>query len=134
MKNVKDKIIMSAAVGFTAASGITPVFAQETTNAEVIKEDVEAKKTKKEKLEDSVKNAQENLDSAKATAKESKAGVDETKDTLDEVTVAQENQQEVVGSAYNTASDAINADLQPILDEISSLESQINDSKKKLEE
>lgn len=45
MKNVKDKIIMSAAVGFTAASGITPVFAQETTNAEVIKEDVEAKKT-----------------------------------------------------------------------------------------
>lgn len=40
---------MSAAVGFTAASGITPVFAQETTNAEVIKEDVEAKKTKKEK-------------------------------------------------------------------------------------
>ena len=28
---------MSAAVGFTAASGITPVFAQETTNAEVIK-------------------------------------------------------------------------------------------------
>lgn len=55
MKNVKDKIIMSAAVGFTAASGITPVFAQETTNAEVIKEDVEAKKTKKEKLEDSLK-------------------------------------------------------------------------------
>lgn len=43
LKNVKDKIIMSAAVGFTAASGITPVFAQETTNAEVIKEDVEAK-------------------------------------------------------------------------------------------
>lgn len=134
MKNVKDKIIMSAAVGFTAASGITPVFAQETTNAEVIKEDVEAKKTKKEKLEDSVKNAQENLDAAKATAKESKASVDEAKDTLDEVTAAQENQQEVVDSAYNTADDAINADLQPILDEISSLESQINDSKKELEE
>ena len=134
MKNVKDKIIMSAAVGFTAASGITPVFAQETTNAEVIKEDVEAKKTKKEKLEDSVKNAQENLDSAKATAKESKASVDEAKDTLDEVTAAQENQQEVVDSAYNTANDAINVDLQPILDEISSLESQINDSKKELEE
>lgn len=134
MKNVKDKIIISAAVGFTAASGITPVFAQETTNAEVIKEDVEAKKTKKEKLEDSVKNAQENLDSAKATAKESKAGVDEAKDTLDEVTVAQENQQEVVDSAYNMANNAINVDLQPILDEISSLESQINDSKKELEE
>ena len=134
MKNVKDKIIMSAAVGFTAASGITPVFAQETTNAEVIKEDVEAKKTKKEKLEDSVKNAQENLDAAKATAKESKASVDEAKDTLDEVTAAQENQQEVVDSAYNTANDAINVDLQPILDEISSLESQINDSKKELEE
>lgn len=125
---------MSAAVGFTAASGITPVFAQETTNAEVIKEDVEAKKTKKEKLEDSVKNAQENLDAAKATAKESKASVDEAKDTLDEVTAAQENQQEVVDSAYNTANDAINVDLQPILDEISSLESQINDSKKELEE
>lgn len=56
---------MSAAVGFTAASGITPVFAQETTNAEVIKEDVEAKKTKKEKLEDSVKTAKSNLDDVK---------------------------------------------------------------------
>lgn len=39
---------MSAAVGFTAASGITPVFAQETTNAEVIKEDVEAKDKERE--------------------------------------------------------------------------------------
>lgn len=56
---------MSAAVGFTAASGITPVFAQETTNAEVIKEDVEAKKTQKEKLEDSVKTAKSNLDDVK---------------------------------------------------------------------
>lgn len=47
MKNVKDKIIISAAVGFTAASGITPVFAQETTNAEVIKEDVEQRRQRK---------------------------------------------------------------------------------------
>lgn len=69
MKNVKDKIIISAAVGFTAASGITPVFAQETTNAEVIKEDVEEKKTKKEKLEDSVKTAKSNLDDVKKVKK-----------------------------------------------------------------
>lgn len=79
MKNVKDKIIISAAVGFTAASGITPVFAQDTTNAEVIKEDVEEKKTKKEKLEDSVKTAKSNLDDVKKVTDEKKADTDAAK-------------------------------------------------------
>lgn len=50
MKNVKDKIIITAAVGFTAAStvtsmNLTPVFAKNSTNTSVVKEDVDAKKT-----------------------------------------------------------------------------------------
>ena len=43
MKNVKDKIIITAAVGFIAAStvtsmNLTPVFAKDTTNTSVVNE------------------------------------------------------------------------------------------------
>ena len=84
MKNVKDKLIISAAVGFTAASTITtsnltPVFAKENVSTGVIKEDVEAKKTKKEKLEDSVKTAKSNLDDVKKVTDEKKADADAAK-------------------------------------------------------
>lgn len=134
MKNVKDKIIMSAAVGFTAASGITPVFAQETTNAEVIKEDVEAKKTKKEKLEDSVKTAKSNLDDVKKVSDEKKADADAAKKELEYVSAAQDKQYAVVENQYDKAYGSVNEDYQALLSKASDLEEEIASKKAELDQ
>ena len=134
MKNVKDKIIMSAAVGFTAASGITPVFAQETTNAEVIKEDVEAKKTKKEKLEDSVKTAKSNMDDVKKVSDEKKADADAAKKELEYVSAAQDKQYAVVENQYDKAYGSVNEDYQALLSKASDLEEEIASKKAELDQ
>ena len=134
MKNVKDKIIMSAAVGFTAASGITPVFAQETTNAEVIKEDVEAKKTKKEKLEDSVKTAKSNLDDVKKVTDEKKADADAAKKELEDASAAQDKQYAVVENQYDKAFGSVNEDYQTLLSKASDLEKEIASKQAELDQ
>ena len=71
MKSVKDKLIITAAVGFTAASTMvnphfTNVLAEEIKDPAFVKEDASKTKTEKEKLEDSVKDAKSNLDEKKA--------------------------------------------------------------------
>ena len=71
MKSVKDKLIITAALGFTAASTMvnphfTNVLAEEIKDPAFVKEDASKTKTEKEKLEDSVKDAKSNLDEKKA--------------------------------------------------------------------
>lgn len=125
---------MSAAVGFTAASGITPVFAQETTNAEVIKEDVEAKKTKKEKLEDSVKTAKSNLDDVKKVSDEKKVDADAAKKELEDVSAAQDKQYAVVENQYDKAYGSVNEDYQALLSKASDLEEEIASKQAELDQ
>lgn len=138
MKNVKDKIIITAAVGFTAASTITPqnvtnVFAEELKNTEVVNVDVVAPKTKKEKLENSVKNAKSNLDDLKKIADEKKADVDEAKKALDEVTSSQMEQQKIVDSQYAASYDKVDKAYQELLGQITELENEYAAKKEALE-
>ena len=130
MKNVKDKLIISAAVGFTAASTITtsnltPVFAKENVSTGVIKEDVEAKKTKKEKLEDSVKTAKSNLDDVKKVTDEKKADADAAKKELEDASAAQDKQYAVVEDQYDKAYGSVNEEYQDLLNKASDLEQEI---------
>lgn len=138
MKNVKDKIIITAAVGFTAAStvtsmNLTPVFAKDTTNTSVVKEDVDAKKTKKEKLEDSVKTAKSNLDDVKKVTEEKKADSDAAKKELDAAIAAQDKQSGVVQEQYESVYGAKDQDYQNLLKLKSNLETEISNKQAELD-
>lgn len=138
MKNVKDKIIITAAVGFTAAStvtsmNLTPVFAKDSTNTSVVKEDVDAKKTKKEKLEDSVKMAKSNLDDVKKVAEEKKADSDAAKKELDAAIAAQDKQNGVVQEQYESVYGAKDQDYQNLLELMSNLETEISNKQAELD-
>lgn len=138
MKNVKDKIIITAAVGFTAAStvtsvGLTPIFAKDTTNTSVVKEDVDAKKTKKEKLEDSVKTAKSNLDDVKKVTEEKKADSDAAKKELDAAIAAQDKQSGVVQEQYESVYGAKDQDYQNLLKLMSNLETEISNKQAELD-
>lgn len=138
MKNVKDKIIITAAVGFTAAStvtsmNLTPVFAKDTTNTSVVKEDVDAKKTKKEKLEDSVKTAKSNLDDVKKVTEEKKADSDAAKKELDAAIAAQDKQSGVVQEQYESVYGAKDQDYQNLLKLMSNLEKSISNKQAELD-
>ena len=138
MKNVKDKIIITAAVGFTAAStvtsmNLTPVFAKNSTNTSVVKEDVDAKKTKKEKLEDSVKTTKSNLDDVKKVTEEKKANSDAAKKELDAATAAQDKQNGVVQEQYESVYGAKNQDYQNLLKLMGDLETEISNKQAELD-
>lgn len=138
MKNVKDKIIITAAVGFTAAStvtsmNLTPVFAKNSTNTSVVKEDVDAKKTKKEKLEDSVKTAKSNLDDVKKVTEEKKADSDAAKKELDAATAAQDKQSGVVQEQYESVYGAKDQDYQNLLKLMGDLEKSISNKQAELD-
>ena len=138
MKNVKDKIIITAAVGFTAAStvtsaNLTPIFAKDTTNTSVVKEDVDAKKTKKEKLEDSVKTAKSNLDDVKKVTEEKKADADAAKEELDAAMEAQDKQSSVVQKQYESVYGAKDQDYQNLLKLMTNLETEISNKQAALD-
>lgn len=138
MKNVKDKIIITAAVGFTAAStvtsmNLTPVFAKNSTNTSVVKEDVDAKKTKKEKLEDSVKTAKSNLDDVKKVTEEKKANSDAAKKELDAAIAAQDKQSGVVQKQYENVYDTKDQDYQNLLKLMDNLETEISNKQAALD-
>ena len=138
MKNVKDKIIITAAVGFTATStvtsmNLTPIFAKDTTNTSVVKEDVDAKKTKKEKLEDSVKTAKSNLDDVKKVTEEKKADSDVAKKELDAAIAAQDKQSGVVQEQYESVYGAKDQDYQNLLKLMSNLEKSISNKQAELD-
>lgn len=138
MKNVKDKIIITAAVGFTAAStvtsmNLTPVFAKNSTNTSVVKEDVDAKKTKKEKLEDSVKTAKSNLDDVKKVTEEKKADSDAAKKELDAAIAAQDKQNGVVQEKYESVYGAKDQEYQNLLKLMGDLEKSISNKQAELD-
>lgn len=138
MKNVKDKIIITAAVGFTAAStvtsmNLTPVFAKDTTNTSVVKEDVDAKKTKKEKLEDSVKTAKSNLDDVKKVTEEKKADSDAAKKELDAAIAAQDKQNGIVQEQYESVYGAKDQEYQNLLKLMGDLEKSISNKQAELD-
>ena len=109
MKSVKDKLIITAAVGFTAASTmVNPVLANEVKNPAFVKEDASQTKTEKEKLEDSVKDAKSNLDEKKADVDAKKELVDASQKSVDELMDQKTNQQSLVDGKLSAEEDVYN--------------------------
>lgn len=129
MKSVKDKLIITAAVGFTAASTmVNPVLADEVKNPAFVKEDASKTKTEKEKLEDSVKDAKSNLDEKKADVDAKKELVDASQKSVDELMDQKTNQQSLVDGKLNAEEDVYNN----LAKKISDLEKEIENKKAEL--
>ena len=135
MKSVKDKLIITAAVGFTAASTMvnphfTNVLAEEIKDPAFVKEDASKTKTEKEKLEDSVKNAKSNLDEKKADVDAKKELVDASQKSVDELMDQKTNQQSLVDGKLNAEEDVYNN----LAKKISDLEKEIENKKAELKD
>ena len=131
MKSVKDKLIITAAVGFTAASTmVNPVLADEGKNPAFVKEDASKTKTEKEKLEDSVKDAKSNLDEKKADVDAKKELVDASQKSVDELMDQKTNQQSLVDGKLNAEEDVYNN----LAKKISDLEKEIENKKAELKD
>lgn len=131
MKSVKDKLIITAAVGFTAASTmVNPVLAEEVKNPAIVKEDASQTKTEKEKLEDSVKDAKSNLDEKKADVDAKKELVDASQKSVDELMDQKTNQQSLVDGKLNAEEDVYNN----LAKKISDLEKEIENKKAELKD
>lgn len=131
MKSVKDKLIITAAVGFTAASTmVNPVLAEEVKNPAFVKEDASQTKTEKEKLEDSVKDAKSNLDEKKADVDSKKELVDASQKSVDELMDQKTNQQSLVDGKLSAEEDVYNN----LAKKISDLEKEIENKKAELKD
>lgn len=135
MKSVKDKLIITAAVGFTAASTMvnshfTNVLAEEIKDPAFVKEDASKTKTEKEKLEDSVKDAKSNLDEKKADVDAKKELVDASQKSVDELMDQKTNQQSLVDGKLNAEEDVYNN----LAKKISDLEKEIENKKAELKD
>lgn len=135
MKSVKDKLIITAAVGFTAASTMvnphfTNVLAEEIKDSAFVKEDASKTKTEKEKLEDSVKDAKSNLDEKKADVDAKKELVDASQKSVDELMDQKTNQQSLVDGKLNAEEDVYNN----LAKKISDLEKEIENKKAELKD
>ena len=137
MKKTNEKILVSALAGMTVLQGanatLMSVCAQEnneTTHESVMNVKMSQKDELESKLNDSKKNVDEKtlaLDSAKGAASVAKKQVEILESKQDE-------KNRLVQQDYQVSYDVIMNELQPMLDTISDLESQINDAKKDLDE
>ena len=137
MKKTNEKILVSALAGMTVLQGanatLMSVCAQEnneTTHASVMNVKMSQKDELESKLNDSKKNVDEKtlaLDSAKGAASVAKKQVEILESKQDE-------KNRLVQQDYQVSYDVIMNELQPMLDTISDLESQVNDAKKDLDE
>ena len=136
MKKTNEKILVSALAGMTALQGMSTtlmsVCAQENnemTHVSVMNVKMSQKDELESKLNDSKKDVDEKtlaLDSAKGALSVASKQVEILESKQDE-------KSQLVQQDYQAMYDAINSRLQPLLDEITSLEGQIKDAKKDLD-
>ena len=139
MKSVKDKLIITAAVGFTAASTMvnphfTNVLAEEIKDPAFVKENASKTKTEKEKLEESIKDAKSNLDEKKGDVDAKKEVVDASQKTIDDLTEQKINQQDALDSKLNYEEELYNNLAQKISDlekEIASKQTELTEQEEK---
>ena len=137
MKKTNEKILVSALAGMTVLQGanatLMSVCAQEnneTTHASVMNVKMSQKDELESKLNDSKKDVDEKtlaLDSAKGALSVASKQVEILESKQDE-------KSQLVQQDYQAMYDVINSKLQPLLDEITNLEGQIQGAKKDLDD
>lgn len=138
MKKMKDKIIITAAAGFTAistfsASNAIPVYAKENTNTTIVNEDESVSKSEKERLEESLRMAEYNLDIANKNMEKIKKETDASKEAFDTISSEQSIQQAKVENQYTLTLNSVSPEYETLLQEVAKLESEITAKQSELD-
>lgn len=137
MKKSNEKLLASAIAGLTAIQGVN------TTLLNVSAKDYEItgtsvsyvtkEKSQKDQLESNLRESKNKLDENKVQVEISQNEVEQAKKNLDRVQVNYANQQMVTNQMYQNTYGSVMLQLQPLLDKIDSLETQIKEAKTDLD-
>ena len=137
MKKSNEKLLASAIAGLTVIQGVNTTLLNvnakdyEITGASVSY--VTKEKSQKDQLESSLRESKNKLDENKVQVEISQNEMEQAKENLDRVQVNYTNQQMVTNQMYQTVYGSVMSQLQPLLDEIDGLETQIKEAKTDLD-
>ena len=133
MKKTNEKVLMSVIAGMTALQGVSSTMmniSATTSHVDYVKQAM----TKSDEFESKLHDSQKTMEDKKIAVDSAKGASSVASKQVEIVQAAYDARDAVAKQNYQTTYDAIMNELQPILNEIESLETQINDSKKELEE
>ena len=137
MKKTNEKILVRTLAGMTALQGVSTtlmsVCAQEnneTTHVSVMN----VKMSQKDELESKLNGSKKDVDEKTLALDSAKGAVSVAKKQIEILESKQDEKNQLLQQDYQASYDVIMNELQPMLDAISDLESQINVAKKDLDE
>lgn len=133
MKKTNEKVLMSVVAGMTALQGISSTMMNISATTSHVA-NINQTMTKSDEFESKLHDAKNIMDEKKIDFDSAKGAYSVASKQLEIVQAAYDARDASVKQNYQATYDAIMNELQPILNEIESLETQINDSKKNLEE
>ena len=133
MKKKNEKILVSAIAGMTALQGfgstMMGVSAHEENLAQTHVAKVKQETSKKDNLEGQLHDTKQVVDERVRAEKKAEEAVGIAKHEVEVVQTNYDAQDQVVQQNYQVVYDAIMKELQPLMDEIHSLEAQIQEAK-----
>ncbi|WP_288520428.1 CAP domain-containing protein [uncultured Holdemanella sp.] len=133
MKKTNEKVLMSVIAGMTALQGVSSTMMNISATTSHVA-NVKQTMTKSDEFESKLHDAKNIVSEKKIDFNSAKGASSVASKQLEILQAAYDARNVVVKQNYQTTYDAIMNELQPILNEIESLETQTNNSKKNLEE
>lgn len=121
MKKSNEKMLVSVIVGLTALQGVSAILLNVSAkNYEVT--GITVHRSQKDRLESSLHGSKNRMDESGVRVDIAQNEVVQIKNHLDQVQTNYDYQQDVTNQVYQSASASLMVQLQPLLDEIDSLE------------
>ena len=121
MKKSNEKMLVSVIVGLTALRGVSAILLNVSAkNYEVT--GITVHRSQKDRLESSLHGSKNRMDESGVRVDIAQNEVVQIKNHLDQVQTNYDHQQDVTNQVYQSASASLMVQLQPLLDEIDSLE------------
>lgn len=124
MKKSNEKMLVSVIVGLTALQGVSATLLNVSAkNYEVT--GITVHHSQRDQLESSLHGSKNRMDESSVRADVAQNEVVQIKNHLDQVQTNYDHQQDVTNKVYQSAYASLMVQLQPLLDEIDSLETQM---------
>lgn len=124
MKKSNEKMLVSVIVGLTALQGVSATLLNVSAkNYEVT--GIAVHHSQRDQLESSLHDSKNRMDENSVRADVTQNEVVQIKNHLDQVQTNYDHQQDVMNQVYQSAYASLMIQLQPLLDEIDSLETQM---------
>lgn len=121
MKKSNEKMLVSVIVGLTALQGVSAILLNVSAkNYEVT--GITVHRSQKDRLESSLHGSKNRMDESGVRVDIAQNEAVQIKNHLDQVQTNYDHQQDVTNQVYQSASASLMVQLQPLLDEIDSLE------------